>query len=128
MGAWDHFGASTRSVLARRDRGDVGLWLSWMWRNVSLLAARHAGSQGTCPPCDPTRVPPAYYVEIRSLQIAAEEPGEDDRRRSASIDAGREPRPWPFRWPSGPTASVEPAPVPAVPSPNDLGNYLDILV
>ena len=88
-------------------------WLSRLWSPARAAT-----------PCDPTVVPPADYVELRSLGIAKEELEAELARsgpRRGEVDT---PRPWPFRWPtSGET--VVPPPLPE-PDEQPKGQYLDI--
>ncbi len=77
------------------------------------------------PPSDPKVVPPAYHVEIRSVEVESDETAPRQARRGYEIESGRALRPWPFRWPL-----PEPDP-PRQPPPDALartGQYIDVLI
>jgi len=95
------FGATALRVLYARSCFGVPLWAGRIWLPAPALAALCSRLRIRLP--EPVgyaieRVSPAYYVELRALDIAKAEAADSMRvSRPASIKPSS--LLWPFRWP-----------------------------
>ena len=102
---------------------DGALFQSW-W---------YASRRQRCDPGDPaakrdlSRVTPAYYVELRALEIRKDAIEAATSGRGLIGFARRALRSWPFRWPVSETSKPEPQPASPPPPDPSQGQFLDIL-
>jgi len=98
------------------------------WRHrCDGSTTRHGSTAGhPVARCDPRVVPPAYYVELRALEIRKEETEAPDPGYPPSESPSHVLRPWPFRWPvpdvEADADAIEPSPMPE----QIKGQFLDI--
>jgi hypothetical protein len=76
---------------------------------------------------DLSRVTPAYYVELRALEIRKDAIEAATSGRGLIGFARRALRLWPFRWPVSETPKPEPQPASPPPPDPSQGQFLDIL-
>lgn len=94
------------------------------WRHCDGAHASHGcRTDHPAADCRPQVVPPAYYVELRALEIQKEEIDASSFRRRLVDLVGRALRPWPFRWPEPNVTAVPPQP--DQPPDQPKGRFLD---